>query len=316
MQQPSSFLGIDVSKSTLDIASYPSGDVWQVGNDNQGIDALIARLAQEPVELIVLEATGGLEVAAASALANAHLPVVVVNPRQTRDFAKAIGQLAKTDRLDAMLLARFAEAVRPQIRPLKSEQAQYLGAVLARRRQLVDMIIAEQNRLAARLPEGVIKDIHEHISWLKKRVRDTDGEMEKFVKSSPIWRARDELLQSVPGVGPVLSRSLLARLPELGQLNRREIVHLVGVAPLNQDSGLHRGKRRVWGGRAELRAVLYMAALTGIRHNPMLRSFYKRLCAAGKPKKVALTACMRKLITVLNVMVKNNTHWQNQLVSD
>lgn len=296
----------------MDIASYPDGEQWQTSNDNQGIDALIRWLVLRPVELIVLEATGGLEAPVAGALAHAHLPVVVVNPRQTRDFAKAIGQLAKTDRLDALVLARFAQAVRPEVRALKSEQEQHLSALLGRRRQLIDMVVAEQNRLAGGLPKAVLKDIQEHIHWLRKRIRDTDDDMEKLVKSSPVWRARDELLQSVPGVGPVLSLSLLARLPELGQLNRREIAHLVGVAPLNQDSGLHRGKRRVWGGRAELRAVLYMAALTGIRHNPMLSSFYQRLCAGGKPKKVALTACMRKLITVLNVMTRDNTHWHSQ----
>ena len=312
MHQAPLFIGIDVAKSTLDIATYPPAEGWQTSNDSQGIDALISWLKHRPVELIVLEATGGLEVMVAGMLANAQLPVVVVNPRQTRDFAKAIGRLAKTDRLDALVLAQFAEAVRPEVRAMKSEREQYLSALLSRRRQLIDMLVAEQNRLREGLPKDVLKDIREHINWLKKRIRDTDKDMGKFIKSSPVWRARDELLQSVPGVGPVLSMSLLACLPELGQLNRRKIAHLVGVAPLNQDSGLHRGKRRVWGGRAELRSMLYMAALTGIRHNPMLKSFYQRLCSAGKPRKVALTACMRKLITVLNVMVKNNTHWRYQ----
>lgn len=311
MESESCFIGVDVSKASLDVATYPSNETWQVSNDAPGIDELVSQLSDRSVQLIVLEATGGLETPLAGALANRQLPIVIINPRQVRDFAKATGQLAKTDRLDAMVLARFADAIRPELRPLKTVQEQYLSALLTRRRQLIGMVLAERHRLSS-APSGIVKDIRKHIVWLEKRIKEADGDMDKFVKASPLWRAKDELLQSVPCVGPVLATSVLARLPELGQLNRRQIAHLVGVAPLNHDSGQHRGKRRVWGGRAELRSVLHMAALVGVRHNPVLKEFYERLCDAGKPKQVALTACMRKLLTILNVMVKTNTHWKYQ----
>ena len=260
-------------------------------------------------QLIVLEATGGLEVPAAAELAAAGLAVAVINPRQARDFAKATGQLAKTDRIDAASLARFAQAVRSTPRPLKDPQTQALEALLVRRRQLLEMLVAERQRLA-RASKPVRKGLKAHIRWLEKQLQDLDTDLTHTIKSSPVWREHDQLLQSAPGVGPVLSYSLLAQLPELGTLNRRQIAALVGVAPYNCDSGTLRGQRHCWGGRAALRAVLYMATLSAIRFNPRIRPFYQRLTDAGKAHKVAMVACMRKLLTMLNAMVKNHTAWQ------
>ena len=258
--------------------------------------------------LVVLEATGGLEAPLTGALAEAGLPVVVVNPRQVRDFAKATGKLAKTDAIDAHVLAHFADAVRPTPRPLPDAQTQAIAALLARRRQMVAMLTAEKNRF--RTANVVVReDILQHITWLKKRLSKLDTDLRETLRQSPIWREKDNLLQSVPGVGPVLSLTLLAQLPELGTLSRRQIAALVGVAPLNRDSGTLQGKRTVWGGRATVRTALYMGALVASRWNPVLRSFYHRLCAAGKPKKVALTACMRKMLTILNAMLKHRTPW-------
>jgi transposase len=308
------FVGIDVAKATLDVALLdgalePSGEVWRVPNDAAGIPDLVTRLVPLAPTLIVLAATGGYEIPITAALASAGLPVVVTNPRQVRDFAKACGRLAKTDVLDARLLARFAAQVRPTPRPLPSAAAQLLDALVTRRRQLIEMLTAETNRLGvARGP--VQRDIRQHIRWLERRLHDVDAELEAAIQASPIWRAKDDLLQSVPGVGRVVSRTLLAELPELGQLSRREIAALVGVAPLNRDSGQRRGSRLVWGGRAPVRAVLYMSALVASRANPVIRSFYERLRAAGKPPKVALTACMRKLLTILNAMVRHQTAWR------
>lgn len=306
------FIGIDVSKATLDVASLPDAETWTVTNDDAGLSELLPRVVALAPSLIVLEATGGFESAAVAALAKLGLPVVVVNPRQVRDFAKSMGRLAKTDAIDALTLALFGERVRPALRPLPDEAAQLLDALLTRRRQLIEMLTAEQNRLGfARGP--VRRDITQHIRWLEKRLAEVDRDLTQAIATSPLYRAQDDLLQSVPGVGRVTALTLLGKLPELGRLSRREIAALVGVAPLNRDSGKMRGKRFVWGGRAPVRAVLYMAALVGVKHNPILRTFYTRLCAAGKVFKVAITACMRKLLTILNAMVHHQRHWDPQI---
>lgn len=308
MPTASLYIGVDVSKAQLDIAVRPSAEGWNVPHDLRGIAALVTRLQRLQPALIVLEATGGLEVPLASALAEAALPVVVVNPRQVRDFAKATGQLAKTDVLDARILAHFAEVVRPAPRPLPDALSHALSALLARRRQLVEMLTAEHNRLpgAAR---AVRRGILSHVQWLERQLGKTEEDLAQRIRHSPLWREKDDLLRSVPGVGPVLSTTLLADLPELGSLDRKPIAALVGVAPLNRDSGTLRGKRTTWGGRAPVRAALYMAALVATRCNPVIRAFYHRLLAAGKAKKVALTACMRKLLTILNAMLKHRTPW-------
>ncbi len=305
------YIGIDVSKATLDVASLPTGESWTVTNDDLGLVELTPRLISLAPVLVVLEATGGFETLAAITLAKAGLPIAVVNPRQVRDFAKAMGQLAKTDTLDAGILAAFAQRVRPEPRPLPDEAAQLLDSLLTRRRQLVDMLTAEKNRLGfARGP--VKRDITRHIRWLEKRLADVDGDLQDAIAASPLYQAKADLLRSVPGVGPVTTLTLIATLPELGHLSRHQIAALVGVAPLNRDSGTMRGKRMVWGGRAPVRAVLYMAALVGIKHNPVLRVFYERLRGAGKPFKVAVTACMRKLLTILNAMLHQNRRWDPQ----
>ena len=302
------FVGIDVAKAELVVALGPSRDLLAVPNDESGIRHVLEHLQAASPALIVLEATGGYETAAVAALAAAGLPVVVANPRQVRAFAKAMGILAKTDNIDAHVLALFAERVRPPIRPLPDEALRMLDALLTRRRQLIEMLVAERNRLAHALPP-VEKSLKQHIRWLERRLADVDSDMDQAIQQSPVWRAKEDLLRSVPGVGPIVSRTLLADLPELGALNRKQIAALVGVAPLAKDSGTLRGKRMVWGGRAPVRAVLYMGALIASRHNPVIRDFYQRLVAAGKPKKVALTACMRKLLVILNTMVRNNTRW-------
>lgn len=308
------FVGIDVSKACLDVAVRPQNKRWSVANDEPGIDSLVASMKAMRPTLIVLEATGGLEMPLVAALAAAALPVVVVNPRQVRDFAKATGTLAKTDTLDADMIAWFGEAVRPEVRPLKDAQAQELAALITRRRQLVVMLTAEKNRLNT-TPGRVRKDINAHIRWLEKRLKDVNSDLGKSLRQTPAWREKDDLLQSAPGVGPVLSVTLLADLPELGRLNRRQIAALVGLAPFNRDSGQFRGKRSIWGGRAEVRAVLHMGTLSAIKHNPIIREYYLHLTSAGKKHKVAITACMRKLLTILNTMVKNNTRWQPDYAS-
>lgn len=306
------FVGIDVSKAALDMAllSEKGGEPLQHcdTNSEEGIQEVTKRLKKVSPALVVLEATGGLEVPLAGALGATGIPVAVVNPRQVRDFAKAKGILAKTDSIDAAVLAMFAEAIRPTPRPLKDEQMQELDALVTRRRQLVDMLTAEKNRLS-RAPKRVQKNIKAHIHWLKKRLDEVNKDLDKAVKTSPLWREKDELIQSTPGVGPVLSITLLADVPELGILNRRQIAALVGVAPFNRDSGTLKGKRTVWGGRANVRSVLYMATLAAVKHNPVLKAFYRRLRDAGKKPKVALTACMRKLLTILNSMIKTSTPW-------
>jgi transposase len=302
-------VGIDVSKGLLDVAVLPEGESWSATNDEEGITQVVKRLKSLRPRLVVLEATGGMETALVGAAATARLPVVVVNPRQVRDFAKSVGALAKTDAIDARVLARFAEAVRPEVRPLKDKEASQFSALIARRRQLVEMLTAEKNRLAT-APQAIHPSIEEHIEWLEQRLEDINGKLKKAIKKSPVWRAKDQLLRTVPGVGSVFSATLVAGLPELGALNRKRIAALVGVAPFNRDSGKYRGRRCIWGGRGSIRAVLYMATLAATRFNPVIRAFYLRLCAAGKEKKVALTACMRKLLTILNAMVKTATPWQ------
>lgn len=303
------FVGVDVAKAALVVACRPAGGGWTAPNDPEGVAATVARLRTLAPILIVAEATGGYERALVAALATAGLPVVVANPRQVRDFAKATGQLAKTDRLDADILALFAERVRPTPQPLPEPVLQQLDALVTRRRQLLDMLTAERNRLEhAAAP--IRRSVGEHIRWLERRIADVDRDLDHTIESSPVWRAKENLLRSVPGVGPVVSRTLLADVPELGRLNRKAIAALVGVAPLARDSGTLRGKRTVWGGRAPVRAALYMGALVATRRNPVLCVFYRRLLEAGKPKKVALVACMRKLLTILNAMLRTNTRWQ------
>lgn len=312
MTAPACFVGIDVSKATLDVAVRPEGGAWSCGNDEAGIAALLARVQPLAPALIVLEATGGFEVAVAAALATAGLSVVVANPRQVRDFAKATGQLAKTDALDAQVLALFAERVRPEPRPLPDAAVRGLDALLTRRRQLLEMRTAEHNRLGF-AAGAVRRDITAHIRWLDRRLRDVDSDLDQAIRRSPVWQAKEDLLRSVPGVGPVVSRTLLGELPELGTLTRKQIAALVGVAPRARDSGTLRGKRMVWGGRSSVRAVLYMGTLVATQRNPVIRAFYQRLQAAGKAKKVALVACIRKLLTILNAMVRSNSYWRMPL---
>ena len=312
MEVSSIFVGIDVSKEQLDVTMRPSGESESVSNDQDGIEALVKRLREIGPSLIVLEATGGLERGVTRGLTRAERPVVVVNPRQVRDFAKATGQLAKTDRIDALVLARFGEAVRPALRPLPDEVTVELRALIARRRQITEMMVAERNRLSG-ASKSVKKRIDAHIRWLEAELDRADKDLDQSIRESPIWREKEDLLRSVPGIGPVISRSLIAELPELGELNRKQIAALVGVAPLNRDSGTLRGRRTIWGGRATVRAVLYMAALVATRRNAVIRVFYKRLRNAGKAPKVALVACMRKLLTVLNSMIKHRTCWSEKI---
>jgi transposase len=304
-----SLIGIAVAKVQLEFACRPNGEAGAVSNDDGGIGELVARCRALTPTLIVCEATGGYEAALVAALATAGLPVVVVNPRQVRDFAKATGQLAKTDAIDAQILALFAERVRPAPRALPDEAAQALDALLTRRRQLVEMLGAERNRLLVARP-AVRRDLQQHIRYLERRLREADDDLHTAVKTSPLWRVKDDLLQSVPGVGRVVSLTLLAELPELGRLSHQEIAALVGVAPLNRDSGTLRGTRLVYGGRAPVRAALYMAALVASKCNPVIRAFYLRLRAAGKPAKVALTAGLRKLLIILNAIARSGTPWQ------
>jgi len=302
------YVGIDVAKDWLDVAQRPGGEAWRVSSDETGVAALVERLKGVRPTLVVLEATGGLQIPAVAALAAAGLRTVVVNPRQVRQFAGATGRLAKTDAIDAQVLAQFGEAVRPEIRPLPGATTRELSALVNRRRQLIEMLTAEKNRLRLAM-ENVRPNIEAHIRWLEGELLDLEGGLSEVIRSSPVWRAQHNLLRSVPGVGPVLSSVLLADLPELGKLSRKEVAALVGVAPLNRDSGLFRGRRQVWGGRSHVRTALYMAALAAIRHNPVIKSFYQHLLSGGKPKKVALTACMRKLLTILNAMVRHQTPW-------
>lgn len=302
------FIGVDVCKDRLDIANDSNSEVWFETNDDSGVSSLVDRLTSLKPSLVVMEATGGLETLLYSALVTAGLPAVVINPRQVRDFAKALGKLAKTDAIDAWVLARFGAAVRPEVRPVKDERTRELAALVTRRRQLLGMRTAENTRLR-QAAKWTRKDIKSLIKVFDKRLAKLEKEIADNVKNTPGWKEKDEIITSVPGAGPNLSSYLLACLPELGKLNRREIATLVGVAPLNRDSGKFRGSRIVWGGRAQVRSALYMSALSASQYNPSIKRFYQRLIAKGKKPKVALTACMRKLLTILNTMVKNNTAW-------
>ena len=308
MEPEAVYVGIDVSKTCVDVAVRPTGQMWTISNDESGIRELVSRLKALDPAIVVLESTGGLELPSVAALAAAALPVAIVNPRQVRDFAKATGTLAKTDALDAIALAHFADAVRPVVRPLKDAETQVLSSLVARRHQVVSIVVAEKNRLRSAIT-AVRPRIEAHIAWLEQELNDIDEGLRQTLRSNPAWREKDDILRSVPGVGDQLSLALLSQLPELGTLNRREVAALVGVAPFNRDSGTLRGKRQIWGGRARLRAVLYMGAMVASRFNPVIRDFYQRLLAAGKPKKVALTACMRKLLVILNAMLKSRSHW-------
>jgi transposase len=304
------FIGIDVAKDQLDVHVFPSDDAFAVARDSEGLAALIERLRPLDPHLVVLEATGGFELTVAAALVSAAIPLAVVNPRQIRDFARATGQLAKTDALDAKVIARFAAKVQPEARPVPDEQARALGELVARRRQVIEMMTAERNRRRQLISRRLLKSVDRLLAVLQKELTELDHDIGEGIRGTPAWRERDELLRSVPGVGDVVARTLIADLPELGRLDRKQIAALVGIAPINRDSGKMRGKRTTWGGRAKVRSVLYMAALVASRRNPVLAAFYRRLVAAGKPKKLALTAVIRKLLTILNAMVRNKTRWQ------
>lgn len=304
-------VGIDVSKDRLDVHIRPGGRRLAFARDEEGLDALRAELVVLAPALIVLEATGGYEITVAAALAAARLPVAVVNPRQVRAYAKAIGRLAKTDRLDAEVIALFAEQVHPEPRAIPDAATLALAELVARRRQIVDMIGAETNRRARVRDPRIRARLDRHIAWLKAEVEDVERDLDEAVRASPLWRHTEELLTSVPGVGPTTARVLIADLPELGSLDRRRLAALVGVAPLNRDSGAFRGRRFIQGGRANVRRTLYMAALTAIRHNPAIAALYERLVAAGKPGKLALTACIRKLLTILNAVIRDQRKWQS-----
>ena len=311
MEQEVTYVGIDVAKAQLDVAVRPTDDRWEIPRDEAGIRKLVSQMKTlEPV-MVLLEASGGLELPLVAALAAEAVPVVVVNPRQVRDFARATGKLAKTDALDAAVLAHFAEAVRPPVRPLRDAETQLLNSMAARRHQVMTMLVSEKNRLSAATTVAVRPRIEAHIAWLERELDELDEGLRQTLRQSPVWREKDDLLRTVPGVGEQLSITLLAYLPELGTLDRRQIAALVGVAPFNRDSGTLRGKRTVWGGRARVRAALYMGALVASRFNPVIQDFYQRRLAAGKPKKLALTACMRKLLVILNSMLKHGSPWRD-----
>jgi transposase len=303
------FVGVDVSKAKLDVAFRPEGESFGVDNDESGTAECVRRLRELRPQLVVVEATGGFETAFVAAAAVAALPVVVVNPKQVRHFAKAVGRLAKTDSIDALVIAQFAEAVRPELRPIADEASERLSALLSRRRQVLEMIVAEKNRLASTREKQVRQRITYHLHFLKQELGELDDDLDGEIRASPAWREKEDLLRSVPGVGPVVARTLMAELPELGQLDRKRIAALVGVAPMNNDSGTLRGQRRIQGGRARVRTALYMAAVVGSRFNPRLKSFYEVLRANGKSAKVALIACARKLLVILNALVRDGQRW-------
>ena len=309
MEQEGIYVGIDVAKAQVDVAIRPSDDRWEISHDDAGVRQLVSQLKTlEPV-MVLLEASGGLELPLVAALATEELPVVVVNPRQVRDFARATGKLAKTDSLDAAVLAHFAEVIRPPVRPLRDAETQVLNSMVARRHQVMTMLVSEKNRLGTAIV-AVRPRVEARIAWLERELDDLDEGLRRTLRQSSVWREKDDLLRTVPGVGEQISLTLLAYLPELGTLDRRQIAALVGVAPFNRDSGTLRGKRTIWGGRARVRAALYMGALVASRCNPVIREFYQRLLAAGKPKKLALTACMRKLVVILNSMLKHRSPWR------
>jgi transposase len=302
------FVGIDVCKAQLDVAIRPTAQILSVPNDKAGIKTLVKHLKKLRPTLVVLESTGGLERQVMLALVGAKISVVMANPRQVRDFAKSTGQLAKTDRIDAAVLAHYAEAIRPQPRPLPDELTLELKALTVRRRQIIDMIVAEKNHLAT-ASKAIKKRITAHITYLEQELDDADQDLDRFIGKNPLWKENQEILCSTPSIGPVSSRTMLAELPELGTLGRKQIAALVGVAPFPRDSGTLKGRRTIWGGRASVRGALFMATLVATRFNPVIRDFYKRLKAKGKPSKVALVACMHKLLTILNAMIKNKTRW-------
>lgn len=306
------YVGVDVSKDVIDIHVWPMEEDHRFENSESGFEALKVVLGDRPVERVVMEATGAYHQALAASLGAAGLPIVVMNPRQVRDFAKALGKLAKTDTLDAQVIAQFAAACKPQTRPLPEADQVELAALLQRRRQLVEMRTAERNRLQV-AHHRLHKPIKEHIRWLNKRISNSDGDLGRALRQNKVWREKIELLESVKGVSDVTARSLVALLPELGKLNRRQVSALVGVAPLNRDSGKQTGRRSVWGGRSAVRSTLYMATLSAISWNPVIKAFYERLVARGKRKKVALVACMRKLLTILNAMLRDGTRWNPSL---
>lgn len=308
-------VGIDVSKAELAIAVDPTAETWTSATTAEALEQLVQRLTRLDPQLIVVEATAGYELPLVTACAAAGLPITVVNPRQVRAFAQAIGRTAKTDAIDAALLALFGARVQPAVRPLPDAETRALAALLARRRQLLEMLGAEQHRLAQATTAVVRRDLRNHIRWLERRVGDVDDDIRRAVEKSPVWRVQEDLLRSVPGIGPIVARTLLAELPELGRLDRRAIAALVGVAPFNRDSGQWRGHRRIWGGRRAIRAALYMAALVATRRNPPLAAFYQRLRSRGKPAKVALVAVMRKLLTTLNAMLKHQSPWTDPTVA-
>jgi len=303
------YVGIDVAKATLDVAIGSDGELVQVENNEAGIARLLERLGEVEPTLVVLEATGGYETVVAGAIVGRGIAVAVVNPRQVRDFAKATGVLAKTDRIDARVLARFAEAVRPEPRPLPTAEAKEREEYLSRRRQLVDMLTMEKNRQSIATTDRMKKSLKKHVDWLEEALRRANDDIDKAIRNSPAWREQEDLLRSMPGIGPVSARTMLAELPELGRLNRKKIAALVGVAPLNRDSGTLQGSRTCWGGRASVRQVLYMAAVTAVRCNPVIRRTYAALRTRGKKHKVALVACMRKLLTILTAMVRDQRRW-------
>lgn len=305
------FVGVDVAKAWLDVG-WLSGQTLRVDYSAEAVAGLVERLQSEQPKLVVMEATGGLETELASALVAAGVPVAVVNPRQVRDYAKATGRLAKTDRIDALVLAGFAKAIRPQVRELPDEDTRALGDLLARRRQLIEMRVQEKLRLQLASPVQRVS-LREHIAWLDERIERLDIELTHALRTSPAWRDKDDLLKEIPGVGSLTRATMLGLLPELGTLNRRQIAALVGVAPLNRDSGTRQGARSIWGGRAQVRRVLYMAAVAATRCNPVIRTYYQHLRAQGKPAKVALTACMRKLLVIMNAMLKHGSSWSPTL---
>ena len=303
-------VGIDVSKDRLDVHLRPSGEAFAVARDGKGLENLVERLAALDVSLIVLEATGGFETTVAAALAGVGLPLAVVNPRQIRDFARALGKLAKTDAIDAEVIALFAEKIRPEARSVATQDAQRLGELVARRRQVVEMIGMEANRRRRAADKRLVKKIDRHVAFLEKELTDVDADIDAGVRASPAWRETEDLLTSVPGVGPVTARTLIAELPELGGLDRRKLAALVGVAPFNRDSGTWRGHRMIGGGRTSVRNVLYMAALVATRCNPVIKDSYQRLVPRGRPKKIAVIACLRQLLTILNAIIRTKKEWQ------
>ena len=308
LESEPTYVGIDVSKDNLDLAVHTRHQIRRFANTGTGISNIVRHIMNLGPVLVVMEATGGYETPLAAALGEAGIPTAIVNPRQVRDYARSTGKLAKTDAIDARILADFAAAVHPEPRPLADSQTLELREILARRVEINEMITAEKNRLH-HASRPLRDHIGAHIAWLQKALADMDSELKRFIEESPLWREKDNPLKSVPGIGPVLSSTLVANLPELGSLNRKQIAALVGVAPFNHDSGKMRGKRSCWGGRGNVRAALYMATLVATRHNPVIMAFYERLCAAGKPKKAAIVACMRKLLTIVNAMIKHHTTW-------